>query len=154
MALAVVALLSSVLIGGSAKLLQDKPISTDQVFWKACSEARKAALESRREVQLGFAEDRERGRRFTVTDGADVREFPVQTPGDVGVNFLSAQSVAGTAVILAGQVIDTQALPGVTFYPDGTCTAFRVQLRVGVSAHILSIDPWTCAPVLPSKDTR
>ena len=37
------------------------------------------------------------------------------------------------------------------FYPDGTCTAFRVQFRVGANAWQLAIDPWTCAPVLEGR---
>jgi general secretion pathway protein H len=57
-------------------------------------------------------------------------------------------------VVLAGQVVDTESLPSVTFYGDGTCTAFRVQVRVGVDSHILSIDPWTCAPVLTPPDRK
>ena len=40
------------------------------------------------------------------------------------------------------------------FYPDGTCTAFRVQFRVGANAWQLAIDPWTCAPVLEKKETN
>jgi Tfp pilus assembly protein FimT len=154
LALGLMALMATVLIGGSAHLLSDKPASADEVFWKACAEARKAALTSGRDVLLSFADDREHGRRFIVNDGAGPRDFPVTLGVDLGVNFLSGQKTAGSAVVLAGQVVETQALPSVTFYADGTCTAFRVQIRSGVDAHILSIDPWTCAPVLLPPDQR
>jgi hypothetical protein len=43
-------------------------------------------------------------------------------------------------------------MPSVTFYDDGTCTPFRVQLRTNAGAHMLTIDPWTCAPVLTKSD--
>ena len=42
--------------------------------------------------------------------------------------------------------------PQVIFYPDGTCTPFRVQFRMPDRASVLTIDPWTCAEVLPPKD--
>ena len=152
LALGLIALMATVLIGGSAQLLNDKPVSADDVFWKACADARKTALVAGHDVRLSFADDHEHGRRFTVNDGTGPRDFPVSVATDLAVNFLSGQKVAGSAVILAGQVVETQSLPFVTFYSDGTCTAFRVQIRVGVDSHILSIDPWTCAAVLPAEE--
>jgi general secretion pathway protein I len=86
-----------------------------------------------------------------VSDGAATQDFPVTTPADVMVSFLSAQKFAGGSVVLAGQVVESEALKFVTFYSDGTCTAFRLQIRTGVDSHVLSIDPWTCAPVLTPK---
>jgi general secretion pathway protein H len=55
-------------------------------------------------------------------------------------------------VLIGGTVVETEPLAAVTFYNDGTCTPFRVQLRANGAAHILSIDPWTCAPVLSKSD--
>ena len=49
-----------------------------------------------------------------------------------------------------GSVVETEPLPGgVTFYSDGTCTGFRLQIRLNGGASIIAIDPWTCAPVIP-----
>src|SRR5687768_3117015 len=62
LALALIALFASVLIGGSAQLFRDQPVSADEVFWKASSEARKAALSTGRDVKLAFADDREGGK--------------------------------------------------------------------------------------------
>jgi general secretion pathway protein H len=39
-------------------------------------------------------------------------------------------------------------LPYVTFYADGTCSPFRAQLRTGGPARFVTLDPWTCAPLL------
>jgi general secretion pathway protein H len=149
---ALIGLAGTLLIGGSAQLFSDKPTSPDDVFWKAAATARKTALLSGHDVQLGFADDRDHGRRFTISGASGSTALPVTTSGELAVNFLSAQRTAGSAIILAGQVVETQALPHVTFYSDGTCTAFRVQIRRGVDAHILSIDPWTCAPLLAPVD--
>lgn len=153
LALSLIGLMAAVLIGGSARMLSDKPESADDLFWKSVAAARKRALMSGRDVRLAYLDDRDNGKRFTIGEGPDLKAFPITTASpDLAVNFMSAQKVAGSVMILAGQVIETQALPYVTFYGDGTCTAFRVQIRAGVDAHILSIDPWTCAPVLVPPD--
>jgi type II secretory pathway pseudopilin PulG len=155
LALGLIALFATVLIGGSSRLLSDKPVSADEVFWKACAEARKTALQTGRDLKLAFVDDRDAGKRFTVNDGIATKAFPiVEAPPDLAVSFLSAQKGAGNTVILAGQVVDLQSLPSVTFYADGTCTAFRVQIRILANAHVLSIDPWTCAEVLTPPDAR
>ena len=155
LALGLIALFATVLIGGSVRLLSEKPVSADEVFWKTCAEARKAALTSGHEVKLAFADDRDHGKRFTVTDGGATKDFPITAASpDLAVNFLSGQKGSGNAVILAGQVVETQSLPSVTFYADGTCTAFRVQIRVLADAHILNIDPWTCAEVLTAPEGK
>ncbi|HEX2854210.1 MAG TPA: type II secretion system protein [Opitutaceae bacterium] len=154
LALALVGMMAAVLVGGSARMLSDKPETADDVFWKSVAAARKRALLAGRDVRLGYVDDRENGKRFTIGEGADLKAFPVTAaPPDLAVNFMSAQKVVGSVVILAGQVVETQSLPYVTFYGDGTCTAFRIQIRAGVDAHVLSIDPWTCAQVLVPTDS-
>jgi len=158
LALALIGLLSAVLIGGSARLLGGSTPTPTEVFWKTVSAARKTALENGRDVRLSF-DIKERG--FALADGAMLKTFPIPPPapgsaaaalrGDLAVDFLSGQKT-GTSIILAGQVVETQPLPYVTFYSDGTCSPFRAQFRLGVNAHIVAIDPWTCAAVLTPAD--
>ena len=58
-------------------------------------------------------------------------------------------------VLVGGQLVETQTLPSVTFYGDGTCSPFRAQLRnKGVDPRVLEIDPWTCAQVLPNAEDK
>jgi prepilin-type N-terminal cleavage/methylation domain-containing protein len=153
LALSLIGLMAAVLVGGSARLLSDKPESADDVFWKAVAAARKRALLSGQDVRLAYLDDRDNGKRFTIGEGPDLKAFPVTVaPPQLEVLFLSAQKSAGSVVVLAGQVVETQPLKQVLFYGDGTCTAFRVQIRSGADAHVLSIDPWTCAPVLVPPD--
>ncbi len=153
LALAIIALLGTVLIGGSAQLLSDRPVSADDVFWKAVQEARKAALKSGVEVRLTFVDDRDKGKAFVVNDGTASQAFPLPaaTAGDLSVSFLTTQKGA-SAVLVAGQMVETQTVPAVVFYSDGTCTAFRAQFQRGGATHLLSIDPWTCAQVLTPPD--
>ena len=51
-----------------------------------------------------------------------------------------------------GMLVETQPLPFVSSYSAGTCVPFRVQFRSTGAARTLSIDPWTCAEVLPPPD--
>jgi prepilin-type N-terminal cleavage/methylation domain-containing protein len=161
LALAILALLAAALVGGAARLLDDRPASAEDVFWKAVQEARKIALTSEHEIRLKF--DRQK-KAFVLIDSMAVpvlgddgitrqdvplRELPVppQAATDLSVDFLAATK-GGNVVIIAGMVLESQPIPYVTFYPDGTCTAFRVQLARASGVSTLAIDPWTCAPVL------
>ena len=153
LALAIIALLGTVLIGGSARLLNDRPVSADEVFWKAVQRARKSALKTGNEVRFTFLDDRDKGKAFVVHDGVASQEFPLvaATSSDLAVTFLVAQK-GGNAVLVAGTLVETQTVSFVAFYADGTCTAFRAQFQRGAGVHTLAIDPWTCAPILTPPD--
>jgi general secretion pathway protein H len=163
LSLAIIALIGTVLIGGSARLLNDQPVSVDDVFWKAVQEARKTALKTEHDIRLKF--DREK-RQFLIVDAnappvttADgllkeetpLKVFPVFAPTgtDMTVDFLGASTKGGgSAILVGGVLIESQTIPFVTFFSDGTCSAFRLQVMRNGAAHTLSIDPWTCAQVL------
>jgi prepilin-type N-terminal cleavage/methylation domain-containing protein len=154
LALAIIGLLAAVLIGASDRVLDNKPTSVDEMFWAAVQEARKSALRHEREVYLRFVDDRETGRAFVVTDGPETKPFPIPSKADtrdLSVDFLRAQK-GGNAILIAGVLVETQPIKVVTFFPDGTCTGFRVQVYRNGAAHQLAIDPWTCAPVLTPPD--
>lgn len=145
-------LIASVLVGGAMQLVSDRPVSPDEVFWKSVQEARKLALRSEHEVSFQFVQDdANKTREFVVSDGSTRQEYPVPAAGDLEVTFLAAQAAGGNMILIAGTAVETQKVP-VTFYPDGTCTAFRTQFYRNGAVHTLSIDPWTCAPVLTPTD--
>lgn len=154
LSLAIIALLASVLIGGSARLLNDRPTSADEVFWQVVQAARKAALKSGKDQRVTFKSDLD-GKRFVVAEAAVAdagqKEFPVPSPGDLAVTFVVAQK-GGNAMLIGGQLVETQTLTFVTFYADGTCSPFRAQFQRSGNVHIVTIDPWTCAPVLTPPD--
>lgn len=152
LALAIIALLAAVLIGGGGQMLSDKPVSIVDIFWRAVMEARKGALTHQRDVTLRFVDDRERGKMFLVTDGDLKKEFPIPpqfATRDLDVTFLSLQK-GGNTVMVGGLVMETNPLSVVTFYGDGTCQGFRLQIMRNGSVGVTSIDPWTCAPMLTS----
>ncbi len=148
LALAVIALLATVLVGGSATLLRDRSASIDDVFWKACQAARKTAVKTGNPFYLSYDD---KTKAFVVDDGSRPQSFPIpSTAKDVAINFLQA-SGDQSEVLIGGVAVATGDAPPVIFFPDGTCTPFKVQIMEAGSPHILSIDPWTCAQVLTKK---
>jgi prepilin-type N-terminal cleavage/methylation domain-containing protein len=164
--IAIIALLASVLVGGSARLLSEQAVSVDDVFWKAVREARKTALKLEHEVRLKY--DKEK-RHFALIDGiapstlaADgfTREetalktfsLPADAGSDLTVEFLGPVTKGGNMILIGGMLLESSPIVFATFYADGTCTAFRVQIARGSGVHTLSLDPWTCAPVLLPPD--
>lgn len=165
LSLAIIALLGSVLIGGASHLLNEQPVTSEDVFWRAVQEGRKAALKSQHDIRLKFDS---RAKQFVLIDGlapsvlaADgftreetpIKTFPIHPAfaADLTVEFLSPVK-GGNMILVGGVLIEGQSIPYVTFYSDGTCSAFRAQFMRAGAATVLSVDPWTCAPVLPAVD--
>ena len=167
LSIAIIALLAGVLVGGSAHLLSDQPVTPNDIFWKAVQEARKTALKTEHDIRLRY--DKEK-RQFLIIDGiapstvaADgftkeerplkTFQIPAATGSDLTVDFLApASKGGGLAILVGGVLLESQPLPYVTFYSDGTCVPFRAQFARNGGASVLAIDPWTCAPILPPKD--
>jgi prepilin-type N-terminal cleavage/methylation domain-containing protein len=149
--LALIGLMGTIFIGGSQALLADKGKSLDEQFWEVCAKARKMALEDRQSVLLSYDP---KAKGFLLADGAAHTGVPVTGPDDTMIDFHPAQADSGSQVLVAGTLVETQPLTNVTFYNDGTCTPFRVQIRADNGAHLLAIDPWTCAPILSPGDAR
>ncbi len=149
LALALITLIGTIFISGTNSLLADKSSSPDDQFWKACSEARKEALEEQRSVLLSFDQ---KARNFVLNDGARQKTLPVTGPDDLAIDLHPVKSDSSSSILIAGTLVETQPMAAATFYDDGTCTPFRVQIRTNSGAHMLAIDPWTCAPVLAKPD--
>jgi general secretion pathway protein H len=151
LALALIALLGTIFIGGSQAMLADKAKSPDEQFWIACAGARKRALEDRQSVLLSYDQ---KTKGFVFSEGAARLEVPVTGPEDLMIDFHPAQPSSGSQTLVGGTLVESEPIASVTFYDDGTCTPFRAQIRANGAAHLLSIDPWTCAPVLSQTDAR
>jgi prepilin-type N-terminal cleavage/methylation domain-containing protein len=149
--IALIALMGTIFIGGSQAMLTDKAKSLDDQFWQATAQARKTALEDRQSVILAYDT---KTRAFVLADGLRKASLPVTGPDDLVIDFHPSQVPSGSEVLVGGTLVETQPMTSVTFYNDGTCTPFRVQIRANNAAHLLSIDPWTCAPVLSAADAR
>jgi general secretion pathway protein H len=150
--IALIGLLMGVLVTGGVQLTRNKTVTPEDVFWRAVLETRKMALLSGREVRLAYVSnnaDKERALVARAADGTEQR-FVFEQQGELIVEFLSAQK-GGSTMLLGGQLVETQTIPYVTFFGDGTCSPFRLQLRGRNEPRTISIDPWTCALVLPAS---
>ena len=145
LAVALLGLLSAVMVSVATNLTDARPRSPEDFFWEAARAARRTALVSETDVRLSY-DGKEKA--FVVSGPKETRRFPLTAARDLSVDLLQARSVGGS-ILIGGQLVDTQTLPAVSFYADGTCSPFRVQFRATGPARIVAIDPWTCAPVLP-----
>jgi Tfp pilus assembly protein FimT len=150
LAIALIALLTAALVGGSVSMLRDRPSTPEEMFWQVTQQARKAALTETVEVRLSWDEEH---KSFVVDDGTTPQNvaMPPSSPPDVGVDF--APSDGTDQSLMAGSIFTQDKLPYVSFYPDGTCTAFQVQIRGHGTSHVIPIDPWTCAAILKAPTT-
>jgi general secretion pathway protein H len=149
--LALIALIGGVLtVGVSGAFSNDHP-APDDVFWQACRSAQKLASISERDTSLSFDS---KEKKLVWSNGQETGDAAFDSSrGDISVQFLRATNGA-SLILIAGQVVETQEVPRVVFYPDGTCMAFRTQFRTGANAWQLAIDPWTCAPVLENTSSK
>jgi len=162
--LGIAAMFVTVLAIGYANFSDSEPTTPEQVFWNATIAARKQALLSGREVRLAFApaaasdgEDAAAGLVMSWVghdDEPGEQRFPFKKMGEVLCEFLSTQRGV-QSIMLAGELVETQTIPHMTFYGDGTCTPVRIQFRVNAgSARTLAIDPWTCAEMLMREEAK
>jgi len=149
--LALIGLMGWIFVGASSAMLSGQSTSPDEQFWKACAAARKEALEGGKTVLLSFDA---KARGFVLNDGSHQATVPVLGPDDLSIDFHPSQAASGSLTLVGGTVVEGQPLASVAFYSDGTCMAFRAQVRVTGAAHVLSVDPWTCAPVLSAADAQ
>jgi general secretion pathway protein H len=149
--LALIGLLSWIFVGGSTALFSDQGQTPDEQFWKACGAARKEALEEQKSVLLTYDSKQ---RAFILNDGTAQRQIRLAGNDDIEIDLHPAASVGSSSVLIGGTLVETEPLAAATFYSDGTCTPFRAQLRLKSGAHMLTVDPWTCAPMISSDDAQ
>ena len=147
----IMAMLAGVLALGASRVLVERPESPNQTFWEAIGRAREYALIHNTEVWLTF--DNEEA-AFVATTWQGTERFPVTSSEKFQLDFLGMAGGA-QSILVGGVLLESNPLPRVTFYPDGTCTPFRAQVTVeGGEPFVFEIDPWTCAPALVSAEDR
>ncbi len=169
LAIALIALVATALVGASSRLMTDQPATPSDVFWLAVREARKAALKSEHAIRLRFDAER---KQFILIDGVNPSTLAsdgftrVETPrktlpvpaaiaADLTVELMApAPKGGGQSILIGGVLVEAQTIPFVTFYPDGTCQPFRAQFMRQGAVSVLAVDPWTCAPVLTPSDAH
>lgn len=149
LAVALLGLLSAAMVSVAGHLTDSRPRSPEDVFWEAARTARRTALKTGMDVRLTYDS---KDKVFVIAGREGAQNFPVPENRDLTIDLLHAQA-SGGSILIGGQLVDTRTLTSVSFYADGTCTPFRVQFRATGPARIVTIDPWTCAPILPEPKT-
>lgn len=150
--LALIALLTGALVVGANSLLRDRPKTPEELFWGAVGEVRKEALLDNRDVRLRFDPAKS---EFVAWSGGGAMRYPFVAKETAELDFLPPRAPGSfSAMLVGGELIETQTMRFVTFYRDGTCSPFRVQLKTRNGARVLEIDPWTCAPILTNQPAR
>ena len=75
-----------------------------------------------------------------------------ETAQDLTVEFLAGSAKGANTILVGGMLLESRPVPHVPFYGDGTCKAFRVQFTRAGSSSVVTVDPWTCAEMLPPVD--
>jgi hypothetical protein len=118
----------------------------EETALEVLQDARRLAVLNGHEVRLVFEPETH---RFVWTDGTQEEHRAVADAG-LAVDFLRPRE--GAAILLGGQLVETNPVRQLEFYADGTCDPVRLQLRgTDTAPRVVPIDPWTCAPVLEGR---
>jgi prepilin-type N-terminal cleavage/methylation domain-containing protein len=143
---------------GSSFFRGDNRLTPDERVWGALRKARETALLGGREVQAVAVEKTERERRATrieLRSGPDLLEtIEIGDAPRVVVKFLSVRETDRSLSLIGGQVQEGGPAVRAVFYPDGTCSRFRVQVSLAGESRVTEVDPWTCAAMLPSPSPK
>lgn len=136
--LALLGLISTAIIAGANAIdrLQREDRDAESIALKAIASARHAAVTGDRIVLLRHDTE---GNRLVWSDGS----IALPDNGET-VDFLPPK--LESAYLIGGR-LQENALPAVHFYPDGTCDAFRLQIRRQQDSRESVVDPWTCSTV-------
>lgn len=146
--------ITSLFVANFDQIFREKENSSvENAFWKASREANLEALYSRRPVSVFF--DEEVGEFVMSRLGEAIKTFPASTETQDGraihVSFVQPRP-GNSQILIGGRAVDTQSIDQVVFYPDGTCTAFSLEIGVGADRRRIQIDPWTGAEMLAAKE--
>jgi len=140
--LALLALVASVTVTGTRAISEATgEADAESATQTALAGVRRTAVTTGKVATLHAAED------ALSWDGGS-QSLP---PGDTRVLLLPPQRDALT--LIGGQVSE-EPIAQVRFYPDGTCDAFRVEFKRKAGSKIVSIDPWTSAPLQGNGDQK
>jgi len=145
-----IALLGTIFVVNIDNLLRDREeASVERAFWDASHKARMQALFLRKPVSLFF--DEENSAFQMISEGNLLETFPARnttaTGDPITVHFVQ-QRASNELILIRGQLIDNQPIAQVSYYPDGSCTSFWLQLDFAGESRQIQVDPWTGAEML------
>ncbi len=143
--LALIALLSSIFVWNINALLKQGELEALQnEMWSAVEKAKQSAVFTRTPHRIRFDDEQQ---AFMVSAGGEEVPFKVDTSGmgegvEIEVVFKVVLPRDGYRLV-RGELVTHREIESVTFYPDGTCTPFSVDLKIAEYESVYQIDPWT-----------
>ena len=134
---------------------QNEASAVETAFWQATRTARTRALIDRRTQALRFDADavsfvvEEAGGANRETFDVDQKDWASGTRLEIN---LQKRVPPSQFSLIAGDLVDTRNIPAAHFFPDGTCSPFLVNLKVGADDFTIEIDPWTGAELLLDEE--
>ena len=151
MVLGLFAMLSVVLVGGSASLLKGTARNDPEDALLALMQTlRRQAVEQGRILELTPDQSNLQEDEISRYTWGDDQEQTLPHLDGVKVKLLPP-SVVGA--ILIGGVAEEKAIDKIHFFPDGTCDRIRMDVTRGENRRVMDIDPLTCAP-FPAKEIK
>ncbi|MDE0769332.1 MAG: prepilin-type N-terminal cleavage/methylation domain-containing protein [Opitutaceae bacterium] len=152
--IALITLLSSLFVWNITSLLKQGELeSLQNELWGAVEKAKQSAVFNRQPHVVRFDEE---AQAFRVSAGGKQFTFEVETDGfDEGVEIevvFNEQLPKDGYRLVRGELVTQREIESVTFYPDGTCTPFSVNLKIGEYQSDFQIDPWTGSQLTAPED--
>ena len=147
--IALIALLSTMFVWNIKTLLKQGEMEALQnEFWSAVEKAKQRAVFSRLPCVVRFDIDQQ---AFVVSAGGESSVFEVDSEalGEVEMEVLFMETLPRDGYrLIRGELVTRREIDSVTFYPDGTCTPFTVDLRIAEYEASYQIDPWSGAEMV------
>ena len=143
--MALIALLSSLFIWNIQSLLKQGELEGLQnELWSAVDKAKQGAVFNRVLHRVRF--DSENQAFMVSADGEEV-PFKVDISAlgeDVEIEVIFKLMLPRDGYrLIQGELVTHKEIETITFYPDGTCTPFSVDLKIAEYESSYQIDPWT-----------
>jgi len=156
LAVALVAMLSSVFVLNVNSLLRDGELETlEREYWRAVETARSGSVFKQ---QVHLVEWDAKGYRFLVKSAGQTEVFEVDRSqmGDLEIEvFFEEVAPENSYVLIAGELVAKREIATVSFFPDGTCSPYTVSLRVAEYETSFQMDPWTGVQLVdPSENEQ
>lgn len=153
--IALIAMLSSLFIWNINSMLKQGELEALQnELWKAVEQAKQSAVFSRTPRVVRFDKELQ---AFIVSAGSEQLTFEVDTDSfsegvEIEVIFSETLPKDGYRLV-RGELVTQREIESVTFYPDGTCTPFSVDLKIAEYESSFQIDPWTSSQLTRPEDS-
>ncbi|MFZ9200871.1 MAG: GspH/FimT family pseudopilin [Opitutales bacterium] len=138
--LALMALVSGVLILGSASLMSGGKDDPEAVILDALQRARREAVERNETVELRIEDD------GSTLSWGETSDQSVTVPNSELMRARLLAPVSLGAVLIGGEA-EERPLANLRLHPDGTCDHARLEVRRNGARRLHVIDPMTCAPL-------